>query len=116
MVDALGKRDGATASRLLHRLLEQDEPLKLFALIIRQFRLLILAREHLNNGGTAGQLAQAIGVPPFVAEKIAGQVRAFSLEQLEQIYHFLLDTDLGIKTGKVDDILALDLLIAGISS
>lgn len=116
MVDALGRRDGATASRLLHRLLEQDEPLKLFALIIRQVRLLILAREHLNNGGTAGQLAQAIGVPPFVAEKIAGQVRAFSLEQLEQIYHFLLDTDLGIKTGKVDDVLALDLLVAGISS
>jgi DNA polymerase III subunit delta len=116
MVDALGKRDGATASRLLHRLLDQDEPLKLFALIIRQFRLLILAREHLNNGGTAGHLAQAIGVHPFVAEKIAGQVRAFSLEQLEQIYHFLLDTDLGIKTGKVEDVLALDLLVAGIAS
>lgn len=116
MVDALGKRDGATASRLLHRLLDEAEPLRLFALIIRQFRLLILAREHLNTGGTAGQLSQAIGVHPFVAEKIAAQVRAFSLEQLKQIYHFLLDTDLGIKTGKVDGVLALDLLIAGISS
>jgi hypothetical protein len=32
------------------------------------------------------------------------------------IYHFLLETDIGIKTGKVDDVLALDLLVAGVAS
>jgi len=115
MVDALGRRDGATAAQLLHRLLEDDDPLRLFGMIIRQFRLLILAREHLDAGGSANQIAQAIGVHDYVGKKLAQQVRAFSLEQLEQIYHYLLDTDLGIKTGKVDGILALDLLIAGIT-
>jgi DNA polymerase III subunit delta len=116
MVDALGRRDGATAARLLHRLLEKDEPLRLFGMIIRQFRLLIQAREHLNAGGTPGQLAKAIGVHPYVGEKLAGQVRAFTLHQLEQIYRFLLETDVAIKTGKVDGELALDLLLAGVSS
>ena len=116
MVDALGKRDGAAASRLLHRLLDDSEPLQLFGMIVRQFRLLILAREHFNAGGTPGQLSQAIGVHPFVGEKLIGQVKAFSLDQLERIYRFLLETDLSIKTGKVDAVLALDLLIAGVSS
>jgi DNA polymerase-3 subunit delta len=116
MVDAIGQRDGATASRLLHRLLDQNDPLQLFGMIIRQFRLLILAREYLNEGGAPKEIGKTIGVHPFVGEKLVGQVKVFSLEQLETIYHFLLETDIGIKTGKVDSILALDLLIAGVSS
>ena len=116
MVDAIGQRDGQTAIRLMHRLLEQDEPLRLFGMIVRQFRLLILAREHLNAGGAPGSLSQAIGVHPFVAKKLSEQVRAFSMDQLDAIYHHLLDTDLGIKTGKVEGALALDLLIAGIAN
>lgn len=116
MVDALGRRDGAAAAQLLHRLLEDSEPLGLFGMIIRQFRLLILAREYLDAGGAPRQTAQVIGVHPFVGEKITAQVRAFSIEQLERIYHYLLETDLGIKTGKVDGVLALDLLIAGIAA
>ncbi len=116
MVDAIGRRDGETALRLIHRLLADDDPLRLFGMIVRQFRLLILAREHLNAGGAPGSLGQAIGVHPFVARKLTEQVRAFSMEQLEAIYRYLLETDLAIKTGKVGDVLALDLLIAGIAA
>lgn len=116
MVDAMGRGDGKTALQLLHRLLEDGEPLSLFGMIIRQFRLLLLAREHLDAGGAPGQIAQAVGVPPFVAEKLAAQVRPFSIDQLEQIYRHLAETDLAIKTGRVDGVLALDLLMAGVSS
>ncbi len=115
MVDALGKRDGKTASRLLHRLLEDSEPLELFGMMIRQFRLLIQAREILNAGGSPAGIGRSLGLPPFVGEKLAIQVRTFSLETLEKIYHVLLDTDIAIKTGKVDSVLALDLLVANIA-
>ncbi len=116
MVDALGRRDGATAARLLHRLLTDGEPLPIFGMIIRQFRLLIMAREFLNEGGSPRQAGSALGVHPFVGEKVAAQAKAFTQDQLETIYRHLLDTDLAIKTGKVDAVLALDLLIAGIAS
>ncbi len=116
MVDAMGRRDGATASQLLHQLLKDDDPLRIFGMIVRQFRLLILAREFLSTGGTPKQAGKALGVHPFVGEKAAGQARAFSQEALETIYRFLLDTDISIKTGKIDADLALDLLFAGISS
>ncbi len=116
MVDALGRRDAATATRLLHRLLENDDPLRLFGMIVRQFRLLILAREHLNAGGSPKEAGRVLGVHPFVGEKAAEQARAFTLEQLEAIHHFLLETDMAIKTGKVDGVVALDLLIAGVTA
>jgi len=115
MVDALGQRDAATATRLLHRLLENDDPLRLFGMMVRQFRLLILAREFLNAGGSAKDAGRALGVHPFVGGKAAEQARAFTLEQLEAIHRFLLETDMAIKTGKVDAVVALDLLIAGVT-
>ncbi len=116
MVDALGRRDGRAALSLLHRLLQEDDPLPIFGMIVRQFRLLLLAREYLNEGGAPRQAGAALGVHPYVAEKVVSQARVFTLEQLEAIYRHLLDTDVAIKTGKVDAGLALDLLVAGVAS
>ena len=50
MVDALGQRDGKTASRIYHTLLDAgDHPLALLAMITRQFRLLIQVKELAPN-------------------------------------------------------------------
>ncbi len=117
MVDAMGRRDGAAAARLLHNLLDKkNEPLGLFAMIVRQFRLLIQTREHLDSGGgRGGALAKALHIHNFVAGKLEAQSRNFSLEDLEAVYRHLLDLDRRIKTGKIDPVLALDTLIAALS-
>jgi DNA polymerase-3 subunit delta len=117
MVDALGHRDGQTAARLLQRLLLDAEPLSLFAMIVRQFRLLIQVREHFESGGGRGSaLAQAVRIHSFVAKKLEVQSRNFSLADLDIIYHRLLDYDRDIKTGKLEPELALDLLVAALSA
>jgi DNA polymerase-3 subunit delta len=117
MVDALGKRDSRTAARELHRLLDRGEnPLGLLAMIVRQFRLLILAKERQGRGASPDQLAKDLNVHPFVARKIGEQARSFrDLEQLELIYRRLLDIEVEIKTGQTPDVLALDLLVAGLA-
>jgi DNA polymerase-3 subunit delta len=118
MVDALVDGNGRIAMQLVHRLLQEkdNDPFSLFGMINRQFRLLLLAKEHLITGGGTNNLASAIKVQPFVAQNLARQSRAFSLNQLEQIYRSLQDYDLKMKTGKIKPDLALDLLIAGLAS
>ncbi len=117
MVDALGRREGARALALMHRLLDEQPPLSLLGMINRQFRLLIQTREVLDAGGNSSDLLKLSEIrSPFVAQKLAQQARNFTLEQLEGIYRYLLDTDYGIKTGRVADTLALDLLVAGLSA
>lgn len=117
LVDALGKREGKRAAHELHHLLDQGEnPLGLLAMIVRQFRLLILVKELQARNLPPDAIAKEIGQHPFVVKKIAEQARAFrDTAQLEAIYRRLLDIDVEIKTGVTPDVLALDLLVAGLA-
>jgi DNA polymerase-3 subunit delta len=116
MVDALAEGKGKVAIALVHRLLEQDaDVFGLYGMIIRQFRLLLLAKEHLSDGGSPKDIASSIGVHPYVAEKLAKQSRSFTVEQLETVYRALHDYDFKMKTGQIEPLLALDLLIAGLA-
>jgi DNA polymerase-3 subunit delta len=115
MVDAIGEGNGKKALKMLHRLLEEEDPFQLFGMIIRQFRLLLLAREAMDSGDGVQKATEALGVAPFVGEKVCKQARGFSLQALEGIYHHLLQIDEDIKTGQITIELALDTLIAGLT-
>lgn len=121
LVDALGTRQRAAAVRVFHRLLADREPLGIFSMIVRQFRLLILAREILDSGGGESEVSRTLSpkpfnLHPFVARKITHQARQFSMGQLENIYNLLLDMDIDTKSGKMEVDLNVDLMIAEISS
>ncbi len=51
MVDALASGNGQSAQKLLHRLLESDDPFSVWGMVVRQFRLLLQAREVIENRG-----------------------------------------------------------------
>jgi DNA polymerase-3 subunit delta len=110
-VDALSQGNGKIAQKLLHRLLENEDPFSLWGMVVRQFRLLIQAREILDGRGNKDDVARALGVHPYVAEKTTGQAGRFSMASLENIYHRLLNIDEQVKTSQVTLDLALDTLI-----
>jgi DNA polymerase-3 subunit delta len=110
-VDALATGNGKTAQRLLHRLLESEDEFSLWGMVVRQFRLLLQAREILDARGNQNDVARALGVHPFVAEKTTGQAARFSIESLESIYRKLLAIDEGVKTSQITLDLALDTLV-----
>lgn len=118
MVDAIGQGNGKQAIQLTQRLLEEgNDPLSLFGMIIRQFRLLLLTREYIMETGSTHGLDKAIGVARFIADKkLPAQVRHFDMEHLEAIYHKLADLDYEIKTGKIEAELALQLFITGVTN
>jgi len=110
-VDALSNGNGKSAQHLLHRLLETEDPFSLWGMVVRQFRLLIQAREILDGRGNKDDVARALGVHPYVAEKMSGQAAHFSIESLEAIYRRLLKIDEGVKTGQSTLELAMDTLV-----
>ena len=109
--DALSQGNGKVAQRLLHRLLENEDAFALWGMVVRQFRLLIQAREILDGRGNKDDVARALGVHPFVAEKTTGQAARFSIESLESIYRKLLGIDEMVKTSQITLELAMDTLV-----
>ena len=115
LVDALGNRDKKTAVGVFHQLLADQDQMRIFSMIVRQFRLLLLTREILDHNGMEADIAKRLKLHPFVARKIAAQARHFSQNQLDTIYHLLLEIDSQTKTGIMDVDLNIDLLIAEIT-
>jgi DNA polymerase-3 subunit delta len=116
MVDALGQRNAQRAARLLHQLLDAGEhPLSLLGMIVRQFRIMIQVKELSEQGLSQQDMATRLKLHPFVVKKTTRQAMNFSMEQLEAIYRKLLETDVSIKTGTMNDVLALDMLVVGLS-
>jgi len=81
-------------------------------MIYRQFRLLVQAREILDEGGDSRQIQQELHVLPFIADKLTSQAQRFSMAQLLAIYTRLLAIDEAIKTGGMPGDIAFDLFIA----
>ena len=111
MVDALAAGNGRAAQGLLHRMLENEDAFSVWPMVIRQFRLLLLAREVIEQHGTEAEAAQVLGVHPFVAKKAYNQARRFSLPVLERIYHKLLEIDEAAKTGRMPLDISMEMLV-----
>ncbi len=109
MVDAVGERRMSDANRYLHSVLSEEDSFYVFAMIIRQFRLLIQAQSALEEGK---EISSALNLPKFVAQKITSQARTFSSSELERIYHELLTIDISVKNSTINLDAALEGFIA----
>jgi DNA polymerase-3 subunit delta len=114
-VDALGNRNRKQAIIEYHRLLADQDPQRVFGMIVRQFRLLLLSREIIDQNGREGDITEKLKTHPYVSGKIASQARQFTLNQLAGIYRRLLEIDKELKTGVMPGDLNVDLLIAEIN-
>ncbi len=114
-LDALAQRDKKTALKLLHEHLEQGEnEIYLFSMLIYQLRTLLKLKDLIEKGTPFHSLAKQSKLHPFVIKKSSQQLRNFSMDQLKKIYYRLLEIDLQIKTGRIDGLTSLDLLVGEI--
>ncbi|NLW72296.1 MAG: DNA polymerase III subunit delta [Chloroflexi bacterium] len=113
--DALGERDSAKAMDQFQRLTDRADVVELAPMIHRQFRLLIQAREIMDEDGRAAQIEKELGVLSFIAQKLEKQARLFKLPQLLAIYQRLLKIDEDMKTGGMPGDVAFELFIADLT-
>jgi DNA polymerase-3 subunit delta len=117
LVDAIidGKLNLANQSAV--ELLETGAaPSYVLAMLARQLRLLVRARELKNTNQTEGAIQGVLGLADFPFRKTIEQASRYSMPRLKLFYHRLLDADLAIKTGKYDDELALTILVSDLCS
>lgn len=116
LVDCVGRRETDRALGLLHRLLDDGaEPLYLLAMLARQVRILIQVSELQAERLSPEETAKRLKLHAFAAKKGIAQARNFDLPQLEESHRRLVETDWQIKTGEMEPILALDMLVVSLT-
>ena len=73
----------------------------------RHFRQLICAAET----GQPNELISKLKIMPFVATRLLKQSNQFPLAVMERIYELCFESDMMVKTGKMNDRLVLETLI-----
>ena len=82
-------------------------------MLSRQARIILMVKELSEQGSPKTAIQNKLNLPSdFVLRKALEQSNRYSWKRLKEMYHKLLETDLSIKTGKLDGDLALNLLIA----
>ena len=61
-------------------------------------------------------IAGKAGLAPFIVKRLLGQISRFSLNDLRQAVEDCVDAEEAIKTGKLGDRLAVEMLIVKYSS
>ncbi len=111
LIDSIAARNGRKAMDMLEKLLDEQDGLPLFFSLVGHFRLVLQAREVVENGGNDSTVAKTLGIHPYRAQKITAQARTISLSALESIYLRLQQLDMEIKTGQIVPDLALETLV-----
>lgn len=112
MVDAIGQKNKKISLKLLNDMLKEGEnEIKILSMIARQFRILIQCRELRDKGYSPKEIANKLHMMPFVVNKGISQSKYFDRHTLKEAIHSTLEMDLKIKTGKINEKLALEMLI-----
>lgn len=112
MVAAIVNRNPRKAMDLYEDLLTLKEPpMRILFLIARQFNQLLQVKELMGQGMDRSAIASRLKLQPFVVGKVMPQAKQFSGEQILSYVKFCVDTEEAVKSGRLQDRLAVELLI-----
>ena len=114
LVDAILEFRAGVAQELLQQLLKHGAaPVQLLVMLARQSRIILQIKEMRSLRKSRSEIQNKLGLTSdFVLRKAWEQADKYSPARLGEVYHRLLETDLAIKTGKLDGELALSILVA----
>jgi DNA polymerase-3 subunit delta len=92
-----------------------EEPIKLLALLARQFRLLLQVKIWAPRGYSQQQLAGMLKVHPYAVKKAMEQARFFDETSLRRLLGELAEEDYRMKSGQVDKRLAIERFITRVA-
>ena len=118
MVEAVAQKNQKQALGLYYNLLALKEaPMKILALIARQFNMLLQVKEMKSKGYQESEIAKQTGLNPyFLKKKYIPQASRFKLPQLEAALKTCVEAEENVKTGRMPDVLSVELIIVSLSA
>lgn len=112
MVAAIAEKRQKEALDMYHDLLTLKEPpMGILALIARQFNLMLQVKELQQKGMGGRQIADKVGLAPFIVQKYERQASRFKMRELKEALSACVEADEAVKSGRLNDVLSIELLI-----
>lgn len=112
LIEKVVQRRLDEALRIYYDLLKQnEEPIKILALLAGQFRLIYQVKELSRRGYGQQQIAGSLKTHPFRVKLALGQAAGFTDEELVHLIGLLADADYKMKTGGMNKSLLIEMLL-----
>lgn len=112
LVKEVTNKNTIEALRIYKALIESKEsPIGVLVLIARQYRMMLQVKYLIKANTPQKQIASEVGVPFFAVKEIVKQTELFSFKQLEEAIKFCLESDILIKTGQMEAVQCIEILL-----
>lgn len=112
MVDLIaGHNLSAALDRYYDLLALKEPPMRILYLITRQFHILLTVKVMSGQGFGNKDIAAKAGCPEWTVRKNSAQARGFSVAQLKQALLDAVSYEEAVKTGRMNDQMAVELFI-----
>lgn len=113
LIDYIGQKNSSSAIKILNDMMGEGESvLGIFAMISRQFKIVLQVRQLQIQGISVNDICQKLSLKQFVVNKALKQSRNFSDDIIIDMLNFILQNDFKIKNGLIKDTLAIEILVS----
>ena len=117
MITAIAMKNQKEALRLYEDLLALKEPpMRILYLIVRQFNVLLQIKELSVKGYSVQIIAERTGMRDFIVKKNMRLIQSFSFDEMKQAVNECADLEEAVKTGRMEDRIAVELVMIRYSS
>lgn len=117
MVKAVTEKKQEKALELYYDLLTlREPPMRILFLLARQFRQLLLVKKMTAEGASQNEIASRLGIPVFAVRNSSACAREYTEKRLEEAVKDFVEAEEAVKTGRLGDVLSVELLIIKYSS
>lgn len=94
--------DRKVVIKLLDEVVDSSgEPMMVFYMIVRHFRLIMQVKPMVEKGMSAQDIARALKQPPFIVFNLVKQAKSLDMNRLASIYQQLCAIEIDIKSGNI---------------
>lgn len=117
MIDLIARHECAAALSLYSDLLQlRESPGMIFALIMKQYDRMMLAKDIMERGGGIPQIMSELKLADWQARQLMGQARYYTLEQVRNLTEECIRIRQLVQSGRMEEQLATELVIIKCSS
>lgn len=112
LINAIATKNIKRALDIYNDLLTSKEPpMRILALITRQFRRILLVKEYASMGYNTATIASKIGAREFAVKNDLSIARNMSLEEIKELLEDAVDLEYKFKSGLIDEKLTVELIM-----